>query len=80
MRPAAAPTPSGALSAQKLSEGSANRSSSTTGRAPNGNIATEIAVNSPADGYTMIMGNIGPIGVNPHLYKLAFDPIRISRR
>ena len=42
----------------------------------NGNIATEIAVNSPPDGYTMIMGNIGPIGVNPHLYKLAFEPIR----
>jgi tripartite-type tricarboxylate transporter receptor subunit TctC len=42
----------------------------------NGNIATEIAVNSPPDGYTMIMGNVGPIGVNPHLYKLAFDPVR----
>jgi tripartite-type tricarboxylate transporter receptor subunit TctC len=42
----------------------------------NGNIATEVAVKSQPDGYTMIMGNIGPIGVNPHLYKLAFDPLR----
>jgi tripartite-type tricarboxylate transporter receptor subunit TctC len=41
-----------------------------------GNIATEIAVKSPADGYTILMGNIGPIAVNPHLYKLAFDPLR----
>lgn len=41
-----------------------------------GNIATEIAVKSPPDGYTLLMGNVGPIGVNPHLYKLPFDPLR----
>jgi len=41
-----------------------------------GNISTELAVRSPPDGYTLLMGNIGPIAVNPHLYKLAFDPLR----
>ena len=41
-----------------------------------GNISTELAVRSPPDGYTLLMGNIGPIAVNPHLYKLTFDPLR----
>ena len=41
-----------------------------------GNIATEIALKAPADGYTIIAGNVGPISVNPHLYKLPFDPGR----
>ena len=40
------------------------------------NIATELAVRSPPDGYTLLMGNVGPMTVNPHLYKLSFDPLR----
>src|SRR5687768_2525331 len=35
-----------------------------------GNIATELAVKSPPDGHTIVMGNVGPMTVNPHLYKL----------
>lgn len=41
-----------------------------------GNIGTEVAINAPADGYTILAGNIGPIAVNPSLYKLSFDPLR----
>jgi len=41
-----------------------------------GNIATDIAVNALADGYTILMGNVGPMTVNPHLYKLTFSPLR----
>jgi len=66
----------GRVFAQKLTEGLGRQVIVDNRPGANGNIATEIAVNSPPDGYTMIMGNIGPIGVNPNLYKLAFDPIR----
>ena len=41
-----------------------------------GNIASEITIRAPADGYTILAGNIGPMAVNPSLYKLAFDPLR----
>lgn len=41
-----------------------------------GNIASEAAIRAPADGYTILAGNIGPIAVNPSLYKLSFDPLR----
>ena len=41
-----------------------------------GNIATELALKSPPDGYTLLMGNVGPMAVNPSLYKLPFDPAR----
>ena len=62
--------------AQKLSEGLGRQVVVDNRPGGGGNIATEIAVKSPADGYTVLMGNIGPIAVNPHLYKLAFDPQR----
>lgn len=66
----------GRVIAQKLSEGLGRQVFIDNRPGANGNIATELAVNAPPDGYTMIMGNIGPIGVNPHLYKLPFDPQR----
>ena len=66
----------GRVFAQKLSEGLGKQVFVDNRPGGNGNIATELAVKAPADGYTMIMGNIGPIGVNPHLYKLPFDPQR----
>jgi tripartite-type tricarboxylate transporter receptor subunit TctC len=62
--------------AQKLGEGLGRQVVVDNRPGGGGNIATEIAVKSPADGYTILMGNIGPIAVNPHLYKLAFDPLR----
>ena len=33
-----------------------------------GNVGTEYAVKQAADGYTIVMGNIGPIAINPSLY------------
>lgn len=43
----------------------------------NGIIGTEIAAKSPADGYTLYMGNTGPLVINPSLYqKLPYDSVR----
>ena len=40
-----------------------------------GNIATEIVANANPDGYTIIMGTIAALAINPSLYgKLPFDP------
>jgi tripartite-type tricarboxylate transporter receptor subunit TctC len=42
-----------------------------------GNIATEAVIKSPPDGYTIYMGTVGQISINPHMYeKLAFDPVK----
>jgi tripartite-type tricarboxylate transporter receptor subunit TctC len=41
-----------------------------------GNVASDYVVHAAPDGYTILMGNIGPIAVNPYLYKLSFDPMR----
>jgi tripartite-type tricarboxylate transporter receptor subunit TctC len=40
-----------------------------------GNIGTEFVVRAPADGYTLIVNSVGPIAVNPWLYKdLGYNP------
>jgi tripartite-type tricarboxylate transporter receptor subunit TctC len=42
-----------------------------------GSVAAELVAKAPPDGYTMLMGSIGNIAVNPHVYKnLAYDPIK----
>ncbi len=42
-----------------------------------GNIGTDYVAKQPANGNTMLMGNIGPISVNPSLYaNLPYDPIK----
>lgn len=42
-----------------------------------GNIGTEYVAKQPADGYTILMGNIGPISINPTLYgNLPYQPLR----
>ncbi|WP_062225785.1 Bug family tripartite tricarboxylate transporter substrate binding protein [Aureimonas frigidaquae] len=49
-----------------------------------GNVASQQAANSDADGYTVLMANQGPMVVNPHLFKnmkldplTAFDPVTL---
>ena len=43
----------------------------------NGGIGSELAAKSPADGYTLLVGNMTPIAANPSLYaKLGYDPLR----
>jgi tripartite-type tricarboxylate transporter receptor subunit TctC len=40
-------------------------------------IGAELAARAPADGYTLLVGDIGTYALNPHLYrKLAYDPVR----
>jgi tripartite-type tricarboxylate transporter receptor subunit TctC len=42
-----------------------------------GSIACERVAKSPADGYTLLMGHIGTLAVNPALYpKLGYDPVK----
>ena len=42
-----------------------------------GNIAADIAAKSPPDGYTILMGTIAALAINPSLYqKLPFDPVK----
>jgi tripartite-type tricarboxylate transporter receptor subunit TctC len=41
-----------------------------------GTVGHEMVVRAPADGYTIMLGHIGTLGVNPSLYpRLSFDPI-----
>lgn len=43
----------------------------------NGGIGTDIVAKAPPDGYTLVMGNSGPLAVNPVLYKkVPYDPIK----
>jgi tripartite-type tricarboxylate transporter receptor subunit TctC len=41
-----------------------------------GNIAVDYVIKSPPDGYTIVLANVGALTVNPHLMKLAYDPLR----
>ncbi|WP_151719003.1 Bug family tripartite tricarboxylate transporter substrate binding protein [Gemmobacter serpentinus] len=38
------------------------------------NIGTEVVAAAEPDGYTLLIGNQGPMAVNPHLFKLKYDP------
>ena len=41
-----------------------------------GNIGNEIAARAPADGYTLTIASVGPIAINPTLYKdLRYNPL-----
>jgi tripartite-type tricarboxylate transporter receptor subunit TctC len=43
----------------------------------NGIVALDAVAKSPADGYTILMGNVGPNAINAGLYaKLPYDPIK----
>lgn len=62
------PTVSNALGQQVIID---NRPGAT------GSVAAELTAKSAPDGYTILMGSIGNLAVNPHIYKgLGYDPIR----
>jgi tripartite-type tricarboxylate transporter receptor subunit TctC len=43
----------------------------------NGGIGTELVARAQPDGYTLLLGNSGPMTVNPVLYKkVAYDPVK----
>jgi len=41
-----------------------------------GNIAVDYVAKSAPDGYTLVLANVGAIGVNPHIMKTTYDPQR----
>lgn len=43
----------------------------------NGNVGAQAALSAPADGYTILMGHIGLMTINYHLYpKMGFNPVK----
>jgi len=62
---------------QKLSEGWGQPLVVENRAGANGIVGTELVAKSAPDGYTLIMGGIGPHGINPGLYpKLPYDAVR----
>ena len=41
-----------------------------------GLIGTELGAKSPPDGYTLLVGNLGTLAINPNLRKVSYDPLR----
>jgi tripartite-type tricarboxylate transporter receptor subunit TctC len=42
----------------------------------NGNIGTEMVAKAPADGHTLLFNTNATLVINPHMSKLAYDPVR----
>jgi tripartite-type tricarboxylate transporter receptor subunit TctC len=43
----------------------------------NGSVGMSLTANANPDGYTLVLGTIGPVAVNPSLYaKLPYDPVK----
>ncbi len=63
--------------AQKLSEAFGQTVVVDNRAGANGGIGTDIVAKAAPDGYTLLMGNSGPMTVNPVLYKkVPYDPVR----
>ena len=67
----------GRLLAQKMSEGLGKPLVIDNRGGAGGNIGTELAVKALADGYTVLLGNVGPLALSPSLYpQLTYDAVR----
>jgi len=63
--------------AQKMSENWKQQVVVDNRTGANGIIGMEFVARAPADGYTVGMGNVATLAINPHLYtKLPYDPLR----
>ena len=63
------------LVGQKMSEGLGTPVVIETRAGAGGNIGTELVANAPPDGYTILLSTNG-IAIQPHLQKLAWDPLK----
>jgi tripartite-type tricarboxylate transporter receptor subunit TctC len=62
---------------QKLSEALGQTVVVDNRAGANGGIGTELVAHAAPDGYTLLVGNSGPMTINPVLYKkVAYDPIK----
>jgi tripartite-type tricarboxylate transporter receptor subunit TctC len=67
----------GRLLAQKMSEGLGKPLVIDNRGGAGGTIGTELAVKALADGYTVLLGNVGPLALSPSLYpQLTYDAVR----
>lgn len=63
--------------AQKLSETWGQQFNVDNKPGASGTIATQQAMQAPADGYTLLVSSSGVLAVNPHLFtKLPYDPVK----
>ncbi|MBL8382953.1 MAG: tripartite tricarboxylate transporter substrate binding protein [Burkholderiales bacterium] len=63
--------------ADRLSEQLGQRVAVDNRAGANGNVAMEYVARARPDGYTMLMGNVGNLAINPALYsKLGFDTLK----
>jgi tripartite-type tricarboxylate transporter receptor subunit TctC len=67
----------GRLIAQKFTESMGQNFVVDNRGGATGNIGTELAAKAPADGYTLLMGNVAPNAINVSLFqKLPYDPVK----
>ena len=67
----------GRLLAQKMSDGLGKPLVIDNRGGAGGTIGTELAVKALADGYTVLLGNVGPLALSPSLYpQLTYDAVR----
>ena len=63
--------------ADKLSEQLGQRVTVDNRAGANGNVAMDFVARARPDGYTLLMGNVGNLAINPALYsKLSFDTLK----
>ena len=75
--PAGTPDLMGRIVAQKLTEMWPQQVIVDNRAGAAGQIGAELAARSPPDGYTLFLGHIGTLGVNPSLYpKLRYDVLK----